>query len=442
MSEQNESARPPAPLPDNPNLDWLRKQSKRVLETLRQTDPSAQLADAQFEVARTYGFSSWRALKAHIDSLTVDGQLMEAARNGDAGRLAALLDAHPDKLRLRTPPYDGTLLHLGARHLPVVDLLLARGLDVNAREKGDNTYAMHWAAAAGALDVVRRLADAGGDVIGHGDDHQLEVIGWATCWDECDDAAHRAVAEFLVSRGAKHHVFSAIAMNLADEVRRIVKADPSAVNQRMSRNEAHQMPLHFAVRMNRPEMVALLLELGADPLSVDVDGVHASAYATRPDVDRRIMEAVGALVFAELDSAERGHRPPNAGLMDLAAVLSIRNWEAAARLLRDKPGLVKPGGAAVGALHLMAKRNDMAAARWLLEHGADVNALWAHGSAQLTPLHLAAMQGHVEMALILLDAGADARILDSEHRSTALGWAQFFHRDEVVRILKDRADRL
>ena len=112
----------------------------------------------------------------------------------------------------------------------MVDLLLQRGLDVNTREKGDNTYAMHWAAAAGHLDVVRRLADAGGDVVGQGDDHELEVIGWATCWDGCDDDAHRAIADFLVSRGARHHIFSAIAMNLADEVRRIVAADPSALN--------------------------------------------------------------------------------------------------------------------------------------------------------------------------------------------------------------------
>ena len=40
----------------------------------------------------------------------------------------------------------------------------------------------------------------------------------------------------------------------------------------MSRNENHQLPLHFAVRMNRPEMVSLLLELGADPLAVDGSG--------------------------------------------------------------------------------------------------------------------------------------------------------------------------
>ena len=102
------------------------------------------------------------------------------------------------------------------------------------------------AAAAGHLDVVRRLADAGGDVTGHGDDHELEVIGWATCWDGCDDGAHRAVAEFLIGRGALHHIFSAIAMNLADEVRRIVAHDPAALNRRMSRNEDHQLPLHFS----------------------------------------------------------------------------------------------------------------------------------------------------------------------------------------------------
>lgn len=145
-----------------------------------------------------------------------------------------------------------------------MELLLKRGLDVNVREKGDNTYPMHWAAAAGHLEVVRRLADAGGDVVGRGDDHELEVIGWATCWDGCDDAAHRAVAEFLVRRGARHHIFSAIAMNLADEIRRIVAADPAALSRPMSRNEDYQLPLHFAVLKNRPEMVSLLLDLG-DP---------------------------------------------------------------------------------------------------------------------------------------------------------------------------------
>src|SRR5476649_2910511 len=129
------------PLPDNPSLGWLRKQAKRRLDALRKDNPAAQLADAQFDLAREHGFSSWRALKAHIDSLTIEGQLFDAAKSGDAGTLAALLDAHPEMLHTRAKPYEHSLLHAAAQNgrLAAVDLLLTRGIDVNIREKGDNT---------------------------------------------------------------------------------------------------------------------------------------------------------------------------------------------------------------------------------------------------------------------------------------------------------------
>jgi ankyrin repeat protein len=224
------------------------------------------------------------------DSPTLDDQLFNAARNGEVDRLAALLDKFPEKLRARDKPYEHTLLHVAAfaGHSASVDLLLKRGLDVNAREKGDNTYAMHWAAAAGHLDVVRRLADAGGDVVGHGDDHELEVIGWATTWDGSDETAHRAVADFLVSRGARHHIFSAIAFNLTKEVRRIVAEDSSSLSRPMSHNEGYQLPLHFAVARNLPEMVALLLELGADPRvrdrTHDADAMGWAEFFGRRDI--------------------------------------------------------------------------------------------------------------------------------------------------------------
>ena len=427
----------PLPLPDNPSLDWLRKQAKRHLDTLRQSNPAAQLAAAQFALAKQYGFSSWRTLKAHIDALTIEGRLFDAARNGDVTTLAALLDEHPDTLHARAKPYAWTLLHAGARHLPVVDLLLRRGLDPNTREKGDNTYAMHWAAAAGRLDVVRRLADAGGDVVGHGDDHELDVIGWATCWDGCDDEAHRAVAEFLVGRGAPHHIFSAIALNLGDEVRRIVAADPSALNRRQSRNENHRTPLHFAVLKNRPAMIAQLLDLGADPLAVDGSGQPVAAYASAPETDRRVMERIRSLVSAELVSAGRGHRAPRGEPMDLVALLALGEWETAAHLLRENAGLIEPAG---GVLHLMAQRNDAAAVRWLLARGAQVNGRWSSGGAEVTPLHLAASRGHAGMVRLLLTAGADPGIRDSRHDGDAIGWAEYFKQPEIVRILKENAD--
>ena len=440
MSQETGGSASASPsLPDGANLEWLRKQAKRRLRELRQANPDAKLADAQFDLAKEHGFSSWRALKAQVDSLTVDGQLFDAARNGDVDGLAALLDNHPDKLSARAKPYEWSLLHAAAHtgQLGAVSLLLKRGLDVNTREKGDNTYAMHWAAAAGHVDVVRRLADAGGDVIGRGDDHELEVIGWATCWDGCDDAAHRAIVDLLISRGARHHIFSAIAMNLADEVRRIVADDPSTLNSRMSRNENNRMPLHFAVLRNRPEMVSLLIDLGSDPLAVDGSGQSAAMYATAPDTDRRVMEKIRAMTSSELISAVRGHRQPRGTAMDLIAVLALRDWDTAARLLRESPGLLDPLGPSGGALHLMAKRNDVEAVKWLLDHGADPNARWGREwDADVTPLHLAAWQGHTKVVQQLLEAGANPAIRDSKHDGDAIGWAEHSGHADVVHIIK------
>jgi ankyrin repeat protein len=429
-----EAGRGPLRLPAAPDIEWLRKQAKKRLQELRASTPDAKLADAQLALARTYGFASWRALKAHIDGFTIDGQLFEAAKAGDATRLALLLDEHPEKLGARSQPYAMTLLHLAARHLAAVELLLARGIDVNARDEGDNTHAMHWAAAAGEVEVVRRLIQAGGDVIGRGDDHELEVIGWATCWDRCDDDAHHAVVDLLLAHGARHHIFSAIAMGLEGEVRRIVREESGALSRRMSRNEDHQLPLHFAVRMNLPAMVSLLLEIGADPLGADGSGQLAPAYALSPAVDRPLMEGLRALALAELDSARRGNRDPNVRLMDLAAALSLGDWPLAARLW-EGVGKGAAAGRHADVLALMSKRGDLRAVEWLLAHGADPDARWNHWGAVVTPLHMAVMGNHPDVVRALRGAGADPTIHDSEHDGDARDWARFFGRAELLRLL-------
>ena len=55
-------------LPDRPNLEFLKKEAKTLLESLQARDPAAQLADAQFALARDYGFDSWPRLKAHVEA--------------------------------------------------------------------------------------------------------------------------------------------------------------------------------------------------------------------------------------------------------------------------------------------------------------------------------------------------------------------------------------
>lgn len=60
-------------LPSRPNLEYLRKQAKELLDAARHEHPEWQLADAQFALARGYGFASWPALKVHVESLAIDG---------------------------------------------------------------------------------------------------------------------------------------------------------------------------------------------------------------------------------------------------------------------------------------------------------------------------------------------------------------------------------
>jgi hypothetical protein len=55
-------------LPANPSLEHLKKQAKELLRQNRQQDARATLANAQYTLAREYGFRSWLALKAHVES--------------------------------------------------------------------------------------------------------------------------------------------------------------------------------------------------------------------------------------------------------------------------------------------------------------------------------------------------------------------------------------
>ncbi|HEV2399031.1 MAG TPA: VOC family protein [Candidatus Sulfotelmatobacter sp.] len=58
---------PNSKLPERPSLEYLKKLAKQRLQELHRTHPDAKLATALLEVAREYGFTSWRALKAQID---------------------------------------------------------------------------------------------------------------------------------------------------------------------------------------------------------------------------------------------------------------------------------------------------------------------------------------------------------------------------------------
>ena len=81
----------PRPLPDRPNLRHLKDQARDLLET----GAAVSITDAQFKIARLYGFASWPKLKAHIDSLEEIGQLKQAIDCNDIGRVKTLMARNP-----------------------------------------------------------------------------------------------------------------------------------------------------------------------------------------------------------------------------------------------------------------------------------------------------------------------------------------------------------
>lgn len=106
------SPKPPTrAMRENPDLNQLKRQAKELLEAYRASSPEAvaevrvyhrtatletfALHDAQFVLARAYGFESWPKLKAAADGVTA-AKLKEAAETGDLHAARALLTRRPE----------------------------------------------------------------------------------------------------------------------------------------------------------------------------------------------------------------------------------------------------------------------------------------------------------------------------------------------------------
>ena len=98
------------------------------------------------------------------------------------------------------------------------------------------------------------------------------------------------------------------------------------MNRRQSRNENHRTPLHFALLMNRQEMIALLLEPGADPLSVDGSGQPVAFYKEGTTEEERAkireelthLSAMAAIVPSRLHASRRRKREARENLLHAA----------------------------------------------------------------------------------------------------------------------------
>lgn len=81
----------PRQLPERPNLRHLKEQAKDLLRS----GAATSTADAQFRIARQYGFASWPKLKAHVDELVAADALERAINSEDAEEAERFMTRHP-----------------------------------------------------------------------------------------------------------------------------------------------------------------------------------------------------------------------------------------------------------------------------------------------------------------------------------------------------------
>jgi ankyrin repeat protein len=150
-----------------------------------------------------------------------------AVRAGDAETARELLSAHADIRAAINEPrfdFDSPALHQAKKNLPLVDVLLEYGADINAR----STF---WAGSFGILEYDLTLEQA----------------------------------KPLMQRGAKLTAWAAAGLGLPEELRAMIKATPDVVRQRGGDGKT---VLHCAVA---PEIVDILVDAGAELDAVDQD---------------------------------------------------------------------------------------------------------------------------------------------------------------------------
>jgi ankyrin repeat protein len=137
---------------EHPDIDQLRRQARELLEAYRAQSPDAVLEvdayhrtatlntfalhDAQFVLARSYGFESWPKLKAAVDGVTTT-RLHEVVQQGDLIAARALLARRPeivDLMRGGPAGFEIRALHIAVmkRDVEMTRLLLEAGADARS----------------------------------------------------------------------------------------------------------------------------------------------------------------------------------------------------------------------------------------------------------------------------------------------------------------------
>lgn len=458
---------PTRALREHPDLHQLKRQAKELLAAFtvgearaiaevhahyRNADPAHfALHDAQFVLARSYGFDSWPKLKAYVDGVTVR-RLSDAVRAGDLVQVRALLKARPE------------LVNMDMAH-------------------NNEHRALHYAVLGRAPEIVRVLMEHGADarkgIYPHRDATSALTIATERGYDEIvaiiqeeEQRGREASQAIATLEGSAGLLSTAVKQNQPEMLARLLDLglDPDERTRVDGLDEvvfSWGAPLWHCAASGKHAMAEMLLNRGADP--------NAQVYASGTP----LYQAYGRADWAMVKLLER-----HGGVADAAVAGLYRQTELAKQLLA---GETKPvaeellwAGACGGdpeIVRLALERVDWPRGdpRWypILEQPLRI---WNHGSGHwanhawdrgtyvtcfrlvlercdanirgrfgLTILHdVAGSREHmtaderVSFATLLLDTGARVDLRDDLLKSTPLGWACRWGRVELVKLLLDR----
>jgi ankyrin repeat protein len=360
----NERPATPRPLPDRPNLRHLKDQARDLLEAGNATS----ISDAQFTIARLYGFASWTKLKNHIESLEEIGQLKQAIDTNDLERVRSLMTHNP---ALHRAPLgygkDGPLTWVAECRIPweppsptrlaIAIWMIEHGSDVH---QGGDGPLMRAALNGYRVAMMELLVAHGADVNALWHDH-FPII-FAAC-----ESQDPVALEWLLDHGAnpnrRDHGYTIGGHAYPGTALDYLIASYARSPERLS------------------ACIDILLEAGGE---TRYTSAVLEVLRGRIDALARLLDADPTLVtarFPELDCGQTGGR-----------------------------SLTLQGGTL---LHVAAEYGNVAAAAFLLDRGADVNGRASVDPEDIggqTPLFHAVTQFNdagLEVTRLLIDRGAD-----------------------------------
>lgn len=422
--------------------------------------------DTFLDIARDRGYAEMQKLletklvSRHGASPKGEG-IAAAIRERDSMKVRSLLDAEPELLRAGdergNQPIHWAVM---TRQLDIIDELLARGADIDARRQ-DGARPIHLTNGdyhyRGRRDVPKAVTTTPAEVLEH-----------------------------LRARGAHIDIGTAAHTGDVKRVRELLDEDPGLANRTpdyITYYIGSGTPLKNAAAKGHIEIVKLLLERGADP-NLPEEGIAPHGHALYAAVSQGHFEIAKLLlehgaypnpeVESSADALTRAIMNKNEKMIELlcsygaARAVHIMAYygdvQTAAAVFAANPALADDPEALTNA----AGEGQEAFVRLLLRYQPDLpqrlsfpawsvgaktrelnELLFKHGMnpsqpdwLRVTPLHHFARKGDVENAALFLDHGADLHARDEDICSTPLAWAAKFGQIRMVEFLLKRGAKL